>query len=526
MERKLCSSEAMEQRRDFSSRGSVRKTKRSSESMCNPKLMIHKRTDHTISKPFLKSAGINRRQQTLVVIRRKYFGMQYWINTGSKVYGPFGAAQLKKLALNGELKREHKISADQKRWVIAESIKGLAFKAVLPQVSELSDLFDEEFGDENIQPKSQSPQLSGSQSGMHDAASANSSQRSLTGDSSLENAVARSHHARSNVKPTVVQKNRADGETPNKDGTARPDGEGNECDLTVAEEYVLSGQCGKPWMMVPLAILAPILSYIGMSLAAVFCLVVGPPVFAIAFRLISIFNDAETLETLENSIPFMFLIVSSMFVIMGLFPGFVLTMTLFNRLSHNRSKRMSLLFGAIAAFVVLVLFLFLSKEDASSLTPKGDEISSTFYWCFFGFMPIPIAVAIAASIDELKQPYCESCFSYLKKTHSRRYAANGEKVMMLATRGAIAPLLNMNDAQSDAKDYTVVTLQACRKQCRSYLKIEFSWEEFNRELDETVRLSNVKAEGFLVSRRSDIWRKILTPVKLTWMNWMGRKFNW
>jgi uncharacterized RDD family membrane protein YckC len=55
--------------------------------------------------------------------------MQYWINTGDKKHGPFSASQLKKLALKGELKRNHKISTDQKRWVVAESVKGLVFKA-------------------------------------------------------------------------------------------------------------------------------------------------------------------------------------------------------------------------------------------------------------------------------------------------------------------------------------------------------------------------------------------------------------
>jgi hypothetical protein len=129
----------------------------------------------------------------MAVTHRRDFEMQYWIDTGKTTHGPFDATQLKTLASNGELKRDNKISTDQERWVIAESIKGLAFKTVLPQVPELSDLFDEEFGDEKIQSNSQSPQRSGSQSGMLDAASANSSQRSLTGNSSLENAATQPH---------------------------------------------------------------------------------------------------------------------------------------------------------------------------------------------------------------------------------------------------------------------------------------------------------------------------------------------
>jgi hypothetical protein len=55
--------------------------------------------------------------------------MQYWINTGDKTHGPFDATRLKKLALKGELKREHKISTDRKQWTVAESVKGLMFKA-------------------------------------------------------------------------------------------------------------------------------------------------------------------------------------------------------------------------------------------------------------------------------------------------------------------------------------------------------------------------------------------------------------
>jgi GYF domain 2 len=70
---------------------------------------------------------------------------QYWINTGNKTHGPFDASQLKKLALKGELKRDHKVSADQKRWTTAESVKGLEFQPELAQVSPLNNLFDEEF---------------------------------------------------------------------------------------------------------------------------------------------------------------------------------------------------------------------------------------------------------------------------------------------------------------------------------------------------------------------------------------------
>jgi hypothetical protein len=110
--------------------------------------------------------------------------MQYWINTGSKTYGPFDATQLKKLASNGELKRDNKISTDKNRWAIAESIKGLVFKAVSPQVSDLSEFFDEELGNEEIQSSSQSPQLDALHSGMHG---------SPTGNNSLDGTVTQPH---------------------------------------------------------------------------------------------------------------------------------------------------------------------------------------------------------------------------------------------------------------------------------------------------------------------------------------------
>ncbi len=56
--------------------------------------------------------------------------MKYWINTGAKTHGSFTASQLKNLASTGKLKRKHKISTDQERWVFAESIKGLVFAAI------------------------------------------------------------------------------------------------------------------------------------------------------------------------------------------------------------------------------------------------------------------------------------------------------------------------------------------------------------------------------------------------------------
>lgn len=53
--------------------------------------------------------------------------MEYWIHTGSEILGPFSGGQLKRLALAGKLKQDHKVSSDQKRWSTAKSVKGLVF---------------------------------------------------------------------------------------------------------------------------------------------------------------------------------------------------------------------------------------------------------------------------------------------------------------------------------------------------------------------------------------------------------------
>jgi hypothetical protein len=84
----------------------------------------------------------------------------------------------------------------------------------------------------------------------------------------------------------------------------------------------------------------------------------------------------------------------------------------------------------------------------------------------------------------------------------------------------------MKDAEAEATDFTLVTLQVCKKQCRSYLKIVYFWEKFDEELEENMVEVKVKSEGFLVSRRTKIWQEILTPVKLSWIGRLRRKLNW
>ena len=51
--------------------------------------------------------------------------MPYYVKKAGKQYGPFGADQLKKLAVAGKLSRDDSVSKDANHWVPAGNVKGL-----------------------------------------------------------------------------------------------------------------------------------------------------------------------------------------------------------------------------------------------------------------------------------------------------------------------------------------------------------------------------------------------------------------
>ena len=58
---------------------------------------------------------------------------QYWIKSGEKIKGPFTGKQLVHLASAGKVKPHFLVSANQKKWVRADHVKGLALpERVLP----------------------------------------------------------------------------------------------------------------------------------------------------------------------------------------------------------------------------------------------------------------------------------------------------------------------------------------------------------------------------------------------------------
>lgn len=80
---------------------------------------------------------------------------QYWVKVGDKVRGPFSPGQLRRLAAEGKLLRDHEVGDDQSRWCVARRIKDLSFGSTneaTPEgqspVSASSDSQESKTGDE------------------------------------------------------------------------------------------------------------------------------------------------------------------------------------------------------------------------------------------------------------------------------------------------------------------------------------------------------------------------------------------
>ncbi len=52
-------------------------------------------------------------------------GKQYWLKLGDKIAGPFTNSQIRQLAAQGEIRGEHEISLDRKKWFRATNVKSL-----------------------------------------------------------------------------------------------------------------------------------------------------------------------------------------------------------------------------------------------------------------------------------------------------------------------------------------------------------------------------------------------------------------
>lgn len=288
----------------------------------------------------------------------------------------------------------------------------------------------------------------------------------------------------------------------------------NTNDLTVTREYVPSGICGRPWMVAVLAPLAPLSAVFALLGSCIGCGIyglVGLFIFGKVGMLMDMTGATQKVtgglstKQIGSGIGAEIGIVGGAFI--GQLIGTVCIVWMFNRLSHNRSPRMSWFFGILASsatFLPVFLPFIFDVLNIQSLPAENLQIT-WFNWVVVAAMMFGALIGLLVSNDVLRTPYCEQCHSYLKGFRERKFPMKGSKIVKLAQQGAAEPLINVKNAEADAKNYSTVSLKTCEERCCAYLRIVYHWESREDNLPHEV----VTLEGFLDGRRARVWNQIL-----------------
>lgn len=288
-------------------------------------------------------------------------------------------------------------------------------------------------------------------------------------------------------------------------------------DLTVVEKYVPSGRCRRPWLMVPLAAVTPVLTYLMMLLGGLLGCVAGFILVGIPGMLLDQFLGGVIQEMTGGwtvrGVGATF--GSALGILGGEAAAFWGVTWAFSTWSHNRSAKMVAIFGLMASVLTLAPYVLFFRQSLDSIPSEYQESMGggmlIYYWVFVVTLALTAWFAIYSAAESvLTSPYCENCNSFVDhSTRSRKYSVKGEDLLDLAKQGAIAPLTKMEIPGDDVKRFTKVELHACQKNCCVRISITYFWERLNRETKAIEICSAEKLKGLLDKKRRKIWKEIL-----------------
>lgn len=285
--------------------------------------------------------------------------------------------------------------------------------------------------------------------------------------------------------------------------------ENDRNDLSVTTKYEPSGRCGRPWMIVPLIPVGIFIIYLGEGLGLFLGAIAGfigvgiPGMLLDQFGITQYFTDGNTMRLMGANVG------STLGGYFGLFVGAVCSGGVFNRLAHNRSGRIALIFSTTTIVLSLSPYFVYSGEIIRELKEASPSFAAYYWLVVAGLVFFGALGALGSTLAGLESPYCETCNSYLKQSMRREFPTAGSHFMEMVKSGAVRPMTRMKQRTNDDKTYTAVALDQCRKGCCTYIRIASYRLFFDKQQQKEIERMNLKAEGFLDSRRAETWTRIL-----------------